>query len=95
MTGSATARTFWAAAKSSAPRRGGTRELEKKLRASEREIEKAETRLAEIEDETAAADGSDYQALQALFEEKTALEARLEELMEEWAGLSEELEELR
>ncbi|MBQ1333445.1 MAG: ABC-F family ATP-binding cassette domain-containing protein, partial [Lachnospiraceae bacterium] len=76
-------------------RRGGTKELEKKLRANEREIEKAETRLAEIDEETAAADGSDYQALQALFEEKTALEARLETLMEEWEEISEELEELK
>ncbi len=83
------------AARQAATRRGGTRELEKKLRVNEREIEKAEARLAEIEEETAAADGADYQALQTLFEEKTALEARLEELMEEWEELSEALEELR
>ena len=74
---------------------GGTKELEKKLKACERNIDKHESRISELEETVAATDGSDYQTLQELYDEKAVLEAELDELMEEWELIAAELEEAR
>ena len=65
--------------------------LEKKLRAVERDVEKQEAAVAayDLRIEAAAAD---YQELARLLEEKAQAEAELEALMEQWESLSMELE---
>ena len=65
--------------------------LEKKLRALEREIEKQEELMAEFDPKIEAA-SADYQELTRLLEEKAAAEAQLESLMEQWEQMSLELE---
>ncbi len=65
--------------------------LEKKLRALEREVEKQETAVAAYDPLIDAA-SADYQELTRLLEEKTAAEAQLELLMEQWETLSLEME---
>ena len=65
--------------------------LEKKLRMVEREVEKQEAAVAAYDPMIEAA-SADYQELTRLLEEKTAAEARLEELMEQWETLSLEME---
>jgi ATPase subunit of ABC transporter with duplicated ATPase domains len=65
--------------------------LEKKLRMVEREVEKQEAAVAAYDPLIEAA-AADYQELTRLLEEKTAAEARLEELMEQWETLSLEME---
>ena len=67
------------------------KQLEKKLRAVEREVEKQETLVASYDPLIEAA-AADYQELSRLLEEKTAAERILEELMEQWENLSMELE---
>ena len=65
--------------------------LEKKLRALEREVEKQEAAVAAFEPLIEAA-AADYQELTRLLDEKTQAEAQLETLMEQWEELSLELE---
>ena len=65
--------------------------LEKKLRAVEREVEKQEIAVAEFDPLIEAA-AADYQELTRLLEEKAQAEAKLEELMEQWEALSMEME---
>ena len=55
----------------------------------EKSIERAEQRLAAISEEEQSA-ASDYEALQRLYEEKTALEKQRDSDMEEWLILEEE-----
>ena len=74
------------------PRSGGDRNLEKQLRAVEREIEKQEQLLADYDRKIDAA-AADYQELARLMEEKTAEDERYAEMMERWEALSIELEE--
>ena len=65
--------------------------LEKKLRAVEREVEKQEAAVAEFDPLIEAA-AADYQELTRLLQEKADAEANLEELMEQWETLSLEME---
>jgi len=65
--------------------------LEKKLRAVEREVEKQEAAVAEFDPLIEAA-AADYQELSRLLQEKADAEAKLEELMEQWESLSLEME---
>ncbi len=77
------------------PRRpGGTKELEKQVRAAERAVEKAEIRLDEISGEMDEA-ASDYLRLQELYEERGRLEDELAHLYAEWERLAAELEEAK
>ena len=71
---------------------GGSKALEKKLRALERDVEKQEAAVAAFDPLLEAA-ATDYQELTRLLEEKAAAEAALETLMEQWEALSMELEE--
>jgi predicted nucleic acid-binding Zn-ribbon protein len=63
--------------------KGGTKESEKRIRRLEREIEKQEALIAELEAKMDAS-GSDYQEYSRLLEEKDAAETVLLELMEAW-----------
>ena len=65
--------------------------LEKKLRVVEREIEKQEAAVADLDAKIEAA-AADYQELSRLLQEKTEAEAGLEALMEQWETLSLEME---
>ena len=65
--------------------------LEKKLRAVEREVEKQELAVAEFDPLIEAA-AADYQELTRLLEEKAKAEEKLEELMMQWEELSLEME---
>ena len=65
--------------------------LEKKLRAVEREVEKQEALVAEFDPKIEAA-ASDYQELTRLLQEKAEAEEKLEALMEQWEALSLEME---
>ena len=77
------------------PRRpGGTKELEKQVRAAERAVEKAEIRLDEISGEMEEA-ASDYLRLQELYAERDKLEDELARLYAGWERLAAELEEAR
>ena len=77
------------------PRRpGGTKELEKQVRAAERAVEKAEIRLDEISGEVEEA-ASDYLKLQDLYAERDKLEDELAHLYAQWERLAAELEEAR
>ena len=71
------------------PRKKGTPEREKQLRRTEREIEKLEGRIRELDAE-AEANGSDYQRLMEIDEERSGLSEQLDALYEEWEELSEE-----
>ena len=75
-------------------RTGGTKELEKQVRAAERAVERAEVRLDEISGEMEAA-ASDYLKLQELYEQQEALEDELAHLYARWEELSQALEEAR
>ena len=77
------------------PRRpGGTKELEKRVRAAERAVEKVEIRLDEISGEMEEA-ASDYLKLQDLYGERDKLEDELAHLYAEWERLAAELEEAK
>ena len=77
------------------PRRpGGTKELEKQVRAAERAVEKAEVRLDELAQEMEAA-ASDYLKLQDLYAEREKLEDELAHLYTQWEKLAAELEEAK
>ena len=71
--------------------KSNNKNLEKKLRALEREVEKQEELVASFDPQIEAA-AADYQKLTALLEEKTAAEETLEALMEQWEQMSLELE---
>lgn len=72
---------------------GGTKLLEKDLRATERQIAKLEEELAGLEQEMERC-ATDYQKLQELTEQQTGLESRLTEAYEKWESLSEQLQEV-
>jgi len=63
--------------------KGGTKDLDKLVRRLERDIEKQEALIAEL-DEKIEAVAADYQELTRLLGEKETQEAVLMELMEEW-----------
>ena len=63
--------------------KGGTKELDKLVRRLEREIEKQEAAIAELDERIEAA-AADYQELARLMTEKENAEAVLLELMEQW-----------
>ena len=63
--------------------KGGSKDQEKRIRALERQIEKQEQLIAELDEKMEAA-GSDYQELAQILQEKEAAEASLMELMEQW-----------
>ena len=63
--------------------KGGTKESEKLARRLEREIEKQETAISELDTKIEAA-AADYQELTRLLGEKEAAENALMELMEQW-----------
>ena len=75
-------------------RPGGTKELEKQVRAAERAVEKAEVRLDELAQEMEEA-SSDYLKLQDLYAERENLEDELAHLYTEWEKLAAELEEAK
>ena len=82
-------------AKADKPKRpGGTKELEKQVKAAERAVEKAEIRLDEISGEMEAA-ASDYLKLQELYTEREKLEDELAHLYTVWEELAAQLEEAR
>ena len=66
--------------------KGGTKDSEKLVRKLEREIEKQEKLIADL-DAKIEASSADYQELTRLLQEKTDAEARLEELMPEAMGI--------
>lgn len=68
--------------------KGGTKDTEKLVRRLEREIEKQETLIADIDSKMELA-SSDYQELARLLEEKEQQEAVLMELMEQWEAAQE------
>jgi ABC-type multidrug transport system ATPase subunit len=70
--------------------KGGTKETEKLIRRLEREIEKQEQLIAQLDEQIEAA-ASDYQELTRLLSEKEAAETILMELMEQWEQAQEEL----
>ena len=71
--------------------RNNDKQLEKKLRAVEREVENQEALVASYDPLIEAA-AADYQELSRLLAEKTEAEAVLEALMEQWENLSMEME---
>ena len=75
-------------------RAGGTKKLEKQVKAAERAVEKAEIRLDELSAEMDAA-ASDYLKLQELYEEREKLEDELAHLYTVWEELAAELEEAK
>ena len=70
--------------------KGGTKEIDKLVRRLEREIEKQEQLIAQL-DEKIDASGADYQELTKLLGEKETAETILMELMEQWESAQEEL----
>jgi ATPase subunit of ABC transporter with duplicated ATPase domains len=77
------------------PRRsGGTKELEKQVRAAERAVEKAEIRLDELSSEMEAA-SADYLKLQELYAQREQLEDELAHLYTQWETLAAQLEEAK
>ena len=75
-------------------RAGGTKELEKQVRAAERAVEKLEIRLDELAQEAEAA-ASDYLKLQDVYAERERLEDELAHLYGEWERLAAELEDAK
>ena len=70
---------------------GGTKEAEKTVRRLEREIDKQEKRLTELDTKIEAA-AADYQELTRLLGEKEEAENTLMDLMEQWEQASAEIE---
>ena len=68
--------------------KGGTKELDKLIRRLERDIEKQEQLIAEL-DEKIEASGADYQELTRLLGEKEQAEEVLMELMQAWEDAQE------
>lgn len=75
-------------------RPGGTKELEKKVNAAEREVSRAEEQMYDLTQEIEAA-SSNYLALQNLYDKRSALEDEIARLYTAWEKLSAELEEAR
>ena len=71
---------------------GGSKAIEKKIKALERDIETQENLIAGLDEQIAAA-SADYQELARLMEEKQAEETKLSGMMDEWEALSLQLEE--
>ncbi len=71
--------------------KGGTKDLEKKVRKLEREIEKQEQLLKDLDEQIAAA-ATDYAELARLMTEKEAQELTLMEMMDAWEQCAAELE---
>ena len=71
--------------------KGGTKEIDKLIRRLEREIEKQEAIVAELEAKIEVS-GADYQELTRLLGEKEEAEAVLMELMEQWETAQESVE---
>lgn len=69
--------------------KGGTKDTEKLIRKLEREIEKQEKVVAQLDSEIEAA-AADYQELTRLLKDKEAQEAVLMELMEQWEDAQEQ-----
>ncbi len=67
------------------------RNAQRKLNVLEREIAALEAKQKELED-AIQLNGADYQKLNELFEEQTALNGQIEAKYEEWTALSEELD---
>ena len=63
--------------------KGGTKETEKLIRRLEREIEKQEQVISQLDSQIELA-AADYQELTRLLEEKESAETLLMELMEQW-----------
>ncbi len=87
-----------AAPKADAPQRekkprakGSDKQAEKLVRRLEREIEKQEQLLVELEEKIAAA-SADYQELTRLLAEKEQEDEKLQELMEQWEQAAEAIE---
>ena len=82
-------------AKKEKPKRpGGTKELEKKVRAAEQAVAKAEERQYELT-QRAEEVASNYLELQKVMEEQKALEEEIAHLYTVWEGLAAELEEMK
>ena len=71
--------------------KGGTKEIDKLIRRLEREIEKQEALVAELEAKIEVS-GADYQELSRLLGEKEEAETVLMELMEQWETAQESVE---
>lgn len=71
--------------------KGGTKEIDKLIRRLEREIEKQEALVAELEAKIEVS-GADYQELTRLLGEKEEAETVLMELMEQWETAQESVE---
>ena len=71
--------------------KGGTKEIDKLIRRLEREIEKQENLVAEL-DARIEVSGGDYQELTRLLDEKEAAELLLMDLMEQWETAQESVE---
>ena len=71
--------------------KGGTKEIDKLIRRLEREIEKQENLIAEL-DSKIEASGADYQELTRLLGEKEEAELVLMDLMEQWETAQESVE---
>jgi hypothetical protein len=68
--------------------KGGTKEVDKLIRRLEREIEKQEAAIAELDLKIEAA-AADYQELTRLLGEKEEAETVLMDLMEQWESAQE------
>ena len=71
--------------------KGGTKEIDKLIRRLEREIEKQENLVAEL-DAKIEVSGADYQELTRLLGEKEEAELLLMDLMEQWETAQESVE---
>ena len=71
--------------------KGGTKEIDKLIRRLEREIEKQENLVAEL-DAKIEVSGADYQELTRLLGEKEEAELLLMDLMEQWENAQESVE---
>ncbi len=77
------------------PRRsGGTKELEKQVRAAERAVERTEIRLDELA-QAAEEAASDYLKLQEIYAQREELEDELARLYTQWEQLAAELEQAK
>ena len=63
--------------------KGGTKEIDKLIRRLEREIEKQEQLIAELDDKIGKS-GADYQEITKLLQEKENEDERLLDMMEQW-----------
>ena len=71
--------------------KGGTKEIDKLIRRLEREIEKQETLITEL-DAKIEVSGADYQELTRLLGEKEEAETVLMDLMEQWETAQESVD---